>query len=142
MRAFRSTEEVQCGDDTFTLAIDIEIIDALEDEFDLGFDKILPETIGKGRVGKTTRLLRGLLSRHHPDLTLDDVGALAMEHGEALGEGVGRLITKAAPEATGEAKDENPLNARRGIGGNSSSHGARQTSRRTNSGSRRREPCS
>jgi hypothetical protein len=140
VRAFRSTETVKCGEDEFTLAIDIEIIDALEDEFDLPFDKLLVETIGKGRVGKTTRLLRGLLARHHPDLGLDEIGALAMDRGEEIGEGISRLIEKATPEA--EAKDENPPKAHRGTGGNSSSRGAQRTSRRTNSGSRRPEPCS
>jgi hypothetical protein len=141
MRAFRSTETVKCGDHELTLAIDIEIIDALEDEFDIGFDKILPETVGKGRVGKTTRLLRGLLERHHPDLSLDDIGGLAIEYGAEIGEAIGRLIVKASPEVE-EAKDENPPKAHRGTGASSSSRGARQTSSRSSSGSKRPEPCS
>lgn len=140
MRAFRSTEAVKCGDRELTLAIDIEIIDALEDEFDCGFDEVFQKTIGRGRIGKTTRLLRGLLERHHPDLSLDDIGGLAMEYGVEFGQAIDRLITKATPEA--EAKDENPPKAHRGTGANSSSRGARPTSRRTNSGSRRPEPCS
>jgi hypothetical protein len=148
VRAFRSTETVKCGDQDLTLAIDIEIIDALEDEFDCGFDQIFATTIGKGRVGKTTRLLRGLLQRHHPDLSLDDVGGLAVEYGIELGEAITRLIEKAIPEAESgpepgpEAKDENPPTAHRGTGASSSSRGARQISRQSSSGSRRREPCS
>jgi hypothetical protein len=141
MIAFRSTEPVKCGDDEFTLAIDIETIDALEDEFGVGFDQILDTTVGKGRIGKTARLLRGLLSRHHPDLTLDDVGGLIIGYGQDLGEGIKRLIEKATPEQT-EAKDENPPIARRGTGASSSSRGAQRISHQTNSGSRRREPCS
>jgi hypothetical protein len=136
MRAFRATEDVKCGDKTYTLAIDIEIIDALEDEFDLGFDKIFAETIGKLRIGKTTRLLRGLLSRHHPDIELDDVGALAMEFGSEFGDAIGRLIDKASPD-TDETKGENPPKAHRGTGGNSSSRGARQGSSRQSSGAKR-----
>lgn len=136
MRAFRSTETVKCGEEEFTLAIDIEIIDALEDEFDIGFDQILPEVIGKGRVGKVSRLLRGLLARHHPNLTLNEAGTLAIEYGEELGEAISQLIIKASPEPS-EAKDENPPTAHRGTGASSSSRGARQTSRRSNSGSKR-----
>lgn len=136
MRAFRASESVKCGDDEYTLAIDIEIIDALEDEFDIGFDKLLPEVIGKGRVGKISRLLRGLLSRHHPDLTLDEVGSLALENGPAFGDAIGNLILKASPEEE-EEKDENPPKARRGTGVNSSSHGAPRASRRQSSGAKR-----
>jgi hypothetical protein len=135
VNAFKATETVRCGDVDYTLAIDIEIIDALEDEFDLGFDELMKQVASKGRVGKTSRLLRGLLSRNHPDLTLDDVGALAMSYGDELGIGMERLFTKASPEAE-EAKDENPPKARRGTGVNSSSHGAPRTSRRTSSGVR------
>jgi hypothetical protein len=137
MRAFRSTETVRCGDDEYTLAIDIEIIDALEDEFGgLGFDKLLEESVGKGRVGKTARLLRGLLIRHHPDLHIDEAGALAMDHGQEIGEAIERLILKALPEPE-EAKDENPPNAHRGTGASSSSRGARPASRRQSSGAKR-----
>jgi hypothetical protein len=138
--AFKASEAVKCGDGDYILAIDIEIIDALEDEFDMGFDRILPETIGKGRVGKTARLLRGLLVRHHPDISLEDAASLAVDHGAEIGEAIERLITKALPEP--EAKDVNPPKAHRGTGASSSSRGARPTSRPTNSGSRHREPCS
>lgn len=136
MSLFRATETVKCGDREFTLAIDIEIIDALEDDLGVGFDKILDETIGKGRVGKTTRLLHGLLLRHHPDIELDDVGSLVVQHGIEIGEALIRLIEKAIPEPE-EEKGPNPPKAHRGTGESSSSRGARQTSRQTNSGSRR-----
>lgn len=134
IRAFKATEAVRCGDVDYTLAIDIEIIDALEDEFDLGFADLMKLVSAKARVGKTSRLLRGLLSRNHPDLSLDDVGTLAMNFGEEFGSGMGRLFLKASPE---EEKDENPPIARRGTGASSSSHGARRTSRQTNTGSKR-----
>lgn len=134
MRAFKATEIVSCGGVDYTLAIDIAIIDALEDEFDLGFAELMTQVAGKARVGKTSRLLRGLLSRNHPELTLDDVGTLALNYGEELGEGMGRLFLKASPE---EEKDENPPMARRGTGANSSSHGARRTSRQSSSGNKR-----
>jgi hypothetical protein len=142
VRAFRSTERVKCGDEEFTLAIDVEIIDALEDEFDCGFDQIFAQSVGKGRVGRTTRLLRGLLERHHPDLALDEIGGMLVEYNEQLGEGMNRLLEKATPEAEAEAKDENPPKAHRGIGDSSSSRGARQISRQSSSGNKRREPCS
>jgi hypothetical protein len=73
MRAFKSTETVELGGEEYTLAIDIEIIDALEDEFDVGFDQILQATVGKGRIGKTTRLLRGrLMEKIVPDQEAKD----------------------------------------------------------------------
>lgn len=137
IRAFRASETAKLGDEEYTLAIDIELIDALEDEFDLPFDKLLPEVVNGRRVGKISRLLRGLLSRHHPDLTLDDVGGMVIDYGEEFGEAITRLIIKASPEA--EAKDENPPKAHRGTGASSLSHGARPTSRRQNSGAKRRE---
>jgi hypothetical protein len=140
MRAFKSTETVELGGEEYTLAIDIEIIDALEDEFDVGFDQILQATVGKGRIGKTTRLLRGLLIRHQPDISLDTVGALAIDYGSEVGEAISRLMEKIVPDQ--EAKDENPPKARRGTGASSSSRGARPTSRQSSSGSRHREPCS
>jgi hypothetical protein len=133
MRSFKATEVVSCGGVDYTLAIDIAIIDELEDEFDLGFDELMKQVATKARVGKTSRLLRGLLSRNHPELTLDEAGTLAMNYGEEFGEGMGRLFLKAAPE---EEKDANPPIARRGTGANSSSHGARQTSRRSSSGNK------
>lgn len=143
MIAFRATEAVKCGDEEYTLAIDIEIIDALEDEFDLGFDKLISKVVSGGRIGQISRLLRGLLSRHHPDITLDDVGGLAMEYAGAFGDAISRLITKASPQEDGsEAKDENPPIARRGTGAGSSSRGAQPASSRRSSGAKRREPCS
>jgi hypothetical protein len=88
MGAFKSTETVKCGDEDYTLAIDIEIIDALEDEFDVGFDQILPRRVGKGRVGKTTRLLRGLLSGTILTSRSKTVGALAIDYGAEVGEAI------------------------------------------------------
>lgn len=136
IRAFNASETVQCGDEEYTLSIDIGVIDALEDEFDISFDQILPQTIGKGRVGKASRLLRGLLLPCHPEITLNETGALAIQYGEEIGEAITNLIIKASPEAP-EEKDTNPLKAHRGIGASSSSRGAQQASRRRNSGAKR-----
>jgi hypothetical protein len=139
IRPYRNEEEVQCGDETYTLAIDIAVIDALEDEFDLPFTELMGLFEGTVRVGRMARLLRGMLRRHHPDLTLDDVGGLVIAYGSQLGEGMQRLFEKASPsnaEATAEA---NPPKAQHGTGAKSSSHGAPQGSRRASSGSKRRE---
>lgn len=136
VRAFKATETVNVDGEDYTLAIDIAIIDALEDEFDLDFETITKQFQGKVRIGKLTRLIRGLLSRNHPELTLDEVGGLLMADSDAVGKGLERLFAKATPEA-GEAKGENPPIARRGTGASSSSRGARLTSRRNNSGSKR-----
>jgi hypothetical protein len=136
-RAFKTTEVVSTDDGDFTLAIDIEIIDALEDEFDLGFDALMQQFQTEQRVGRLCRLLRGLMARHHPDLSLDDVAGLFMEHADKFGEGFTRLFEKARPDQGEEAKGENPPKPRRGTGGNSSSHGARPASRRATSGSKR-----
>jgi hypothetical protein len=53
MIAFRSTEPVKIDDEEYTLALDIEIIDALEDEFDTPFDKLLPEIIEGGASARS-----------------------------------------------------------------------------------------
>lgn len=126
--AFKATEVVETSDGEFTLAIDMEIIDALEDDFDCGFDEIMGRFRGNVRIGKLARLLRGLLSRHHPDLSLDDTGALAMAYGTEFGDGMGRLFVKAQPDAKaskgGGAKAENPPKPRSGARKASSRHGA------------------
>lgn len=119
MRAFNATEAVNVGGEEYHLAIDIAIIDALEDEFDCSFDQLMGK-IGAGavRMGKMARLMRGLLSREHPDLSLDQVGGLVFSDGQALSAGMERLFAKAWPDQS-EAKAENPPKARRGTGGNS-----------------------
>lgn len=142
VRAFKATEVVSTEAGEFTLAIDIAIIDELEDEFDVGFAELMEQFQKEQRVGKLCRLLRGLMARHHPDLTLDDVAGLFMEYPDAFGEGFSRLFEKARPEQGQEAKGANPPKPRRGTGGNSSSLGARPASRRATSGDKRPEPCS
>ena len=137
VRAFRATEIVETPDGAFTLAIDIAIIDALEDEFDLGFDALMQQFQTEQRVGRLCRLLRGLMARHHPDLSLDDVAGLFMEHAEKFGESFTRLFEKARPDQAEEAKGQNPPKPHRGTGGNSSSRGARPGSRRASSGAKR-----
>jgi hypothetical protein len=129
--AFKNTEVVRIGDEEYTLAIDLEIIDALEDDLNLNFGEML-RLVGKGRVGKIARVLRGLLNRHHPDLSLDDVAELVTDHNHDFVNGMERLFAKASPEV----KDENPPKARRGTGASSLSNGARKGSRRASSGSR------
>lgn len=136
VRAFRATETVSTGDGDYTLSINIEIIDAIEDDFDLSFDQVA-KLIDKGRLGKVSRFLRCLLLPSHPDITLDETFGLAREYGDLFNHGMRRLLEKANPEP--EEKDENPPKAHRGTGGNSSSHGARQGSRRASSGNKRRE---
>ena len=136
VRAFKATETVSVGGEDYTLAIDIEIVDEIEDDFDLDFESAA-KLVAKGRLGKTARFLRGLLLRHHPDITLDEAYALAREHGNAMGSAMERLLIKAAPEVAEEEKGGNPPIARRGTGGNSSSRGAPPISRRNSSGSKR-----
>ena len=123
MRAFKATETVSTADGDFTLAIDMAVIDALEDEFDCGFDVLMEQFQAKVRIGKLARLLRGLLATHHPELSLDDAGALAFTYGTEFGEGMGRLFEKAQPQAE-EAKGENPPKPRRGARKNSTARGA------------------
>lgn len=141
VRAFRSEETVECGEDRFTLAIDITIIDALEDEFDLPFDQLMEQFEMSTRIGKLARLLRGLLSRHHPELDLDDVGGLLVDNTDAFAKAMFRLFDKATPDKK-EAKDKNPPKAHRGTGAGSSSRGAQRGSRRATSGRRRLEHSS
>lgn len=142
MRAFKATETVTLPEGDYTLAIDIEVIDAIEDDFDMGFESAA-KLVGKGRLGKIARFLRGLLLRHHPNVTLDDAFTLAREHGDAFNAAMVRLLEKAQPEATEAAPNgENPPSAHLGTGASSLSHGARQGSRRASSGSKRRAPCS
>jgi hypothetical protein len=141
VRPFRNEVTVVCAGEQFTLAIDISIIDAIEDEFDLPFDALMAQFKEGTRVGKAARLLRGLLSRHHPDLTLDDAGGLLMEDSEPFALAMQRLFEKSSPEPA-QSEGENPPKARRGTGGGSSSNGAQRASRRANSGSKRLEPSS
>lgn len=142
MRAFNASEAVDLGDEEYTLAIDIAVIDKLEDEFDCSFDQLM-EKIGGNRIrmGKMARLVKGLLDREHPDLTLDEVGALIFSHGEAVSGALERLFAKAWPDQVAGTKGANPRKARRGTGASSSSNGARKVSRPASSGDRRPELC-
>ena len=142
VRAFRAEETVDCGDAQYTLAIDIATIDAIEDDFDLPFNELMGLFKSSVRIGRMARLLRGLLSKHHPSLTLDDIGALVMGHSEALNAGLEKLFLKASPDKAEAAADENPPKPRRGTGANSSSRGAQRASRRQSSGSKRLEHSS
>lgn len=143
MRAFKATETVTTPEGDYTLSINIEVIDAIEDDFDMDFESAVA-LVGKGRLGKIARFLRGLLLQHHPNVTLEDAFTLAREHGDAFNAAMVRLLEKARPEQTEAATsgDENPLNAHPGTGESSSSRGAPQGSRRATSGSKRRERCS
>lgn len=141
-RAFKATETVSTPEGEYTLSINIEVIDAIEDDFDTDFQSAV-KLVGKGRLGKIARFLRGLLVEHHPQITLDEAFALAREHGGEFNAAMERLLGKTRPEeAEGNGSTENPPKARPGTGESSSSHGAPRASRRASSGSKRREPCS
>jgi hypothetical protein len=135
-RLFNATEPFEADGQTFTLAIDIEIIDAIEDELNNGFIQIMAE-MGSGnlRIGKMSRVVRGLLARHHPKITLNEAGSLLVSDGDVLNTALENLFAKAWPDAAG-TKGENPPIARRGTGKRSTSSGARKTSRQATSSAR------
>jgi hypothetical protein len=142
MRAFKATETVATPEGDYTLSINIDVIDAIEDDFDMDFESAV-KLVGKGRLGKIARFLRGLLLEHHPNVTRDDAFTLAREHGAEFNTAMERLLEKARPEVAEVAVEgENPPSAHLGTGASSSSRGARPASRRASSGSKRREPCS
>lgn len=119
-KAFNASEAIELAGDEYTLAIDISIIDRLEDEFDCSFDQLMTKIgSGKVRMGKMTRLVRGLLAREHPDLSLDETGSLLFGHGEEISGAMERLFAKAWPEQAAETKGKNPRKARRGTGASS-----------------------
>lgn len=124
MPAFNANEPVTVDGQEYRLAIDISVIDALEDEFDCSFDELLAKVgAGKVRIGKMARLMRGLLSKHHPDLSLQDVADLVFADIDAFVKAMEKLFVKAWPAAE-PAKVKNPPKARRGTGANSSANGA------------------
>lgn len=130
-RLFNASEPFEADGQTYTLALDIEIIDAIEDELDCGFIDLMAQMGGGGlRIGRMSRVVRNLLLRHHPKATLNEAGSLLMGHGEALNAAMENLFAKAWPDAA-ETKGENPPKARRGTGTNSTSNGARKASRQT-----------
>lgn len=141
VKPFKATETVTTDDGDYTLAIDIGIIDALEDEFDQDFAQLMQQFQGSTRIGKLTRLVRCLLARNHPELDLDDVGALLMAGSEPFAQGMTRLFDKASPDQKA-GEGENPPKAHRGTGASSSSSGAPRGSRRASSGSKRLEHSS
>lgn len=142
MRAFKATETVSVPAGDYTLSINIEVIDAIEDDFDMDFESAVA-LVGKGRLGKIARFLRGLLLQHHANVTLDEAFTLAREHGDTFNEAMMRLLAKARPdEAEGTVETAHPPIAHPGIGESSSSHGAPRGSRQASSGSKRRERCS
>lgn len=120
MRAFNATETIELGGEEYRLYIDVAVIDAIEDEIGGAFTDFMMG-LGKGsvRAGKMTKAFRGLLATHHPELSLNEVGALYFDHGREMIEGLERLCIKAWPEQAKDVKGANPRKARRGTGVNS-----------------------
>lgn len=139
MKAFRATEEIEIEGEEYAMFIDIAVIDAIEDDLDMGFIEIMAK-VGSGfRLARLVKIYHALLTTKHPELHIDETTSLAFRHGDKLMAGMERLFEKAWPEQAAETKGANPRKARRGTGASSSSNGARKVSHPATSGSKRQE---
>jgi hypothetical protein len=112
VKAFYHEQAVTVDGEVFRLVINFRAIDATESLLQgRAYNAILGEMLsGSPPIGLQARVVWGLLREHHPELTLDDAGALAL--GPAAGEvglAIGKLFMAAFPSDDGKkAKGKNP----------------------------------
>lgn len=117
LQAFYNEEAVAVGGDTYRLVIDFAAIDAVESLLGRSFGDVVNEVLKPNApVSLIGKVVWGLLRRHHPELTIDQVASLLFgEPGVAVGAAVGKLIEAAfnlAPATEEKEKGKNPRKPR------------------------------
>jgi len=117
---FYNEEVVKVGDDTLRLVLDFQALDAIERETKRPFDGILQELTSGAETAASalsSRVLWGLLRRHHPDLDIGQATWLVNSaSAPALGIAMGGLFESAFPRADppkpGKVKPAHPRKPR------------------------------
>ncbi len=105
----------------FTLVNDFQSRVAAEDAYGKPYRLVLQDA-GEERLGAIRALFYGMLSRHHPKITLEEVGELIDTSGDEIMDAANRAMGAAAPEIedTEDKEEKNPPKRQRGrsSGGN------------------------
>lgn len=115
---FYNERMVDCEGGKYTLVINIPAIIAAEQAAGMGLLEILGAMGGGGfRIGGMAAILWGMMRAKHPDVSLDEAGALLFTHGDKLTPVITDLVREALPKAKGKPSAENPPpRPRRGTG--------------------------
>jgi hypothetical protein len=116
LTAFYDEEIISVGEDTLTLAIDFRAIDFIEHiAGESGTITPMPNVVAMlfadpPPLSLAGKVLRGLLLRHHEDVSLDQCAGLMFgEHGNRVARAMFGLITRAMNlETPKEEKGKNP----------------------------------
>lgn len=91
---FRDERSVEAGNNRIRLAVDFLALDAIEDATGRKMPEIVRAMMsGTSQISVTTKVLWGLLLRHHPEATTEDAASLIFgEHREAISEAASGLL--------------------------------------------------
>jgi hypothetical protein len=117
LAAFYHEVAVLYREETYRLVLDFAALDAIESETGRSFDGILREFTTPHAEPATTlqaKVVWGLLRRHHPEITIDQVVSLLFSVASAaIGIGMGKLFETAFPRADPSQKKAKPANPRK-----------------------------
>jgi hypothetical protein len=97
LKPFYEEEVIKLGGDTITLAIDFRAVDFIETLLDASLPSVVAMLFADPPpLSLAGKVLRGLLLRHHEDVSLDQCAGLMFgEHGNRVALAMYRLITRA-----------------------------------------------
>lgn len=117
VRAFYNEELVRIEGEPYRLVIDFAAIDAAEALLGQSYDTVIAEITSKSpepRASVVGKVVWGMLRRHHPEVTIDQVATMMYgSDAAAIGAAMGNLIQRAFNTAEEpEAKGKNPRKPR------------------------------
>lgn len=118
----------------YILVLDFDAMAAAESIYGKPLQRLMAEAT-MGFIGAARALLAGMLQRHHPDLSMDEVAEILISHRDAVDAAMQAATASAMPDAEGE-KSGNASKA----GKRSGAGGAKSASPRKTSGSKRSAP--
>lgn len=111
----RGEVALKAGDQTYTLSMSINAICCVEEHFDLPIASVAERlNVDNPRMGDVRAFLWATLQDHHPDMTMQDAGRLAVDGGiPAVLAALGKVLTAAFPQDDGASAEGNVRKARR-----------------------------
>lgn len=107
--AERGEVELEIGGQRYTLVLDIEAVCQLESASTMRLQQVFEE-VHLGSMRHTRMLFHAALRRHHPTVTVEEIGRWSV--GDILG-AIEGVAGKLASYATPDAKDEKALGLKR-----------------------------
>lgn len=124
---FYNEAQVQVGDDSLRLVVNMRTIDATEQLVGMDMPSVLQLLLSPSPpLALGGKVVWGMLREHHPDVTLDQaLGLMFGDVGAVVGLAMGDLLRRSFNVGE-EAKDTGNPPRRRGTSKTSSSRGSRQ----------------